>query len=174
MISWSERCQFRTSRSQFSSSTGAAIRVPASGACAFRDRSETTEHSRVSAESSATSSRACRSVFPKSPVSRVIETSAIKHVPVRRILPMRPNPGPLAVGRQALPIQPKARRPSPAHRLEIERFISIRSRAACRAAVIRRYGPAAARLSSRDHRRRFLARQAVMLAQHRSFVFNAE
>jgi hypothetical protein len=68
--------QFRTSPSQVQF----VHRGGKSRACQWGrgfSRSETAERSRVSAESSVTSARACRSGFSKSPVSRVTETSAI-------------------------------------------------------------------------------------------------
>jgi len=101
-------------------------------------RSETTEHSRVSADRAPRTHERAGAFPPKSPVSRVIETSAIIHLPVSRMLPMRPiqdrhglsgRAGRIdaGAGRRDVKRCPSSRRLAAHHQhigCQIERFIS--------------------------------------------------
>ena len=135
-------------------------------------RSQHTERSRVPAESSVTSSRAAGGAFSKSPVSRVIEASAIntprsfgccRCAKSRTAMACPDGPVELlrALSAAAQTAAHPAEGPTPMTSTSVARSSvspRLRWRATYRAAIIRRQRPAAARLSRRDRRRRFLAR----------------
>jgi hypothetical protein len=134
-------------------------------------QSETIERNRVFGID-VTTSRAYWSAFSKSPVSRVIEDQPHQTRPGQSDPAMHPIPGPqwpvgqrrsnhAGAGRRGVNRCLSRRRPAADHQhcgCQISVAARLRWRATCRAAVRRRQRAPAARLSRRDHRRRFLAR----------------
>jgi len=114
-------CQFRTSRSQFSSFRGAAIRVPASGADAFRDQKPPSIVACPQIERHELTSVPER--FPKIP-------SVSRDRGQRHHTPPCPDAGRIdaGAGRRGVKRCPSSRRLAAHHQhigCQIERFISI-------------------------------------------------